>query len=357
MELTKNQRKFNVENIKTRGWFLLAIPLLVFLSACNNNAEFEITIQEQNERITELERQLEEQEQLNFEQQAKIEFLTYKPEWQEIITQDLIENISEILIEAQMCQAHIMLPSEVPSISPHGEPDISFGVYGNVVVRVGGGHWTRQSHALLRWQVNPEARRGLTAFWESDIHWDRVQSIDWEVIGCFSIGGEIELAQLEETNALLQPLGSRLERLPSGYFQVTDAIQLGIARRTDGNAFEGYFNLDSFNFYHKEYTSGPYGTTVILIPNVEINDFRFFDISVAQSIGENYQVHFVAGVTSTALDTLSPEEPFVVTFRNRGSFPSFAFSFTDDHGTTRYFSLGEDLQDGGFIVGELVLID
>ena len=65
----------------------------------------------------------------------------------------------------------------------------------------------------------------------------------------------------------------------------------------------------------------------------------------------------VAGATLDLFGSLSPETPFVVTFRNRGSFPSYAFSFQDDHGVTRYFSLGEDMQDGGFIVGELVLGD
>jgi len=172
---------------------MIFIMLLLLLTACNNSTELESTIESQNARIAELEVLLEEQGVLNSEQQAEIEILTYRPEWQRVVVQDLIENISDILVEAQLCQAHIMLPSEIPTISPFTESNIMFGRNGNVVVEVGGGHQTRLSHALLRWEVN-EAFMLLP---EPLIDWELVEYIRWEAIACFSIGGELGLAEIQ----------------------------------------------------------------------------------------------------------------------------------------------------------------
>ena len=100
-------------------------------------------------------------------------------------------------------------------------------------------------------------------------------------------------------------------------------------------------------------------TTAILVPSVEINDFRFLRIEVAYSVGENNEAHFVAGDVLFSFEILSPEVPFVVTYIDRGSFPSYAISFADEFGLIRYFVLGSESQNesGSFVFRELVPVE
>jgi len=164
-----------------------------------------------------------------------------------------------------------------------------------------------------------------------------------------------------EFNELFQLADTRLERLPTGFFQVTDNIQLGIALRTEGDEFEDYFNLSSFASYIKkdsaQHDEG--ATTAILVPSVEINNFRLLSIGFAYSFDENGNALSFIGDDITSFDTLSPDKPFVITYRDIGSHPSYAISFTDENGLIRYFVLGSVSQtgDGTFFFRELIPVN
>ena len=63
---------------------------------------------------------------------------------------------------------------------------------------------------------------------------------------------ELDWQPVLEIEGIFHASDSRLERLPTGFFQVTDDIQLGIALHTGGDEFGDYFDLSSFTSYIKK---------------------------------------------------------------------------------------------------------
>ena len=135
------------------------------------------------------------------------------------------------LCEFKLCNANTVV-SQDRAVIWGGNPEILFGLDGNVIFRIGGGHWTRASHVLLCWRVNPEALHGLSMRYEWEIDWNRIGYISWEVIACFLIGGDL---QIIDDIKRFQLADNRFERIPTGFFKVTDEIELGVALRTNGD--------------------------------------------------------------------------------------------------------------------------
>ena len=71
----------------------------------------------------------------------------------------------------------------------------------------------------------------------------------------------------------------------------------------------------------------------------------------ASGADENYNIIFDID-ERYALDALTPENPLLVKMTFFGDLPSYGFSFDDETGKTRYFSISLSGYDGSIIVNE-----
>ena len=158
---------------------IIIFGLLLILSGCENISELEEIISYQNNRIVELEEQLENQIQLNVSNQNEIELLnqeiemyqTHVPEWQTILADDLMENVKEITIEFLGGDPQIDNKNDI--LFPTGGPRTR----GYIVARLA--PMRPATYVILSYQVVNEEGEFVsphTINWENSV-------INWELVG------------------------------------------------------------------------------------------------------------------------------------------------------------------------------
>lgn len=126
-------------------------------------------------------------------------------------------------------------------------------------------------------------------------------------------------------------------------------VQPGIS--TPGNSIEidfapeeYYLNPENYEVYHFEGLE--YGSDIILIPNTEIHDFKFFLLDV------EYQLSNVEYKISEILYTsndISLDKPFVTRIYIAGpGGPYYGVSFLDEYGNQYSYVIYESGEDGSF---------
>jgi len=109
------------------------------------------------------------------------------------------------------------------------------------------GGWGEFYDMELNWITDDE----LHVYFRDEIMVFVSENGQWEPITLYD--GVLEENEVTdyEVDEFFQLSNNRLERSSTDFFQTTDDIQLGIARRTNSDEFGDYFNLNSFDSYIK----------------------------------------------------------------------------------------------------------
>lgn len=109
--------------------------------------------------------------------------------------------------------------------------------------------------------------------------------------------------------------------------------------------------LKGYTDYH-EFVADTTEHQVQLLISTEkrVENFKFLGL-FASGADENYNIIFDID-ERYALDALTPEKPLLVKMTFFGDLPSYGFSFDDETGKTRYFSISLSGYDGSIIVNE-----
>jgi len=119
----------------------------------------------------------------------------------------------------------------------------------------------------------------------------------------------------------------------------------------DLEPFFDLIDLGQFESFHEfvEFDEEMH-SRIVFTTEATVRNFRFIEISY------NFDTDPYETIVSNvlySLEELSPETPFVVTWRQWGIFPHRGISFVDENGTTRYFSIDMSTESGSLMFTEI----
>ena len=106
-------------------------------------------------------------------------------------------------------------------------------------------------------------------------------------------------------------------------------VVIGITLATD----ESLASYDSFAEFLDFTREAPLFKQIIIVPNMPLYDFRWFEV------GQGVDDFYFYNIDIHKVGEISPEQPFLVSWHPRGTFPHRGISFVDYNGVTRFFSL------------------
>jgi hypothetical protein len=108
------------------------------------------------------------------------------------------------------------------------------------------------------------------------------------------------------------------------------------------NSFESYESYDDLSDTH--YGDG--AQRIFITTNIAVKDFSYIHVGFDND-GRVRPIEVLF-----TLDELLPDKPFVVNWTEVGSLPQRGFSFVDENGVTRYFTISQSGYDGALIISE-----
>lgn len=125
--------------------------------------------------------------------------------------------------------------------------------------------------------------------------------------------------------------------------ELAEEVHLTVELATD----ENLSTYDSFTEFI-EFDDEGY-QKIIITTNIAVEDFKFIEIGFEE---KDSDIIFLESEVLYYLEELTPEEPFLVTWMEWGSFPHRGISFIDETGATRHFYLGMSGEDGSLYLAE-----
>lgn len=99
-----------------------------------------------------------------------------------------------------------------------------------------------------------------------------------------------------------------------------------------------------------EHATGDWTVGVLYIATEPIEDMSILDIEFVDCDDEGNETYNITG--ETKYGTIAPEMPISVMIEMVGDIPNNGFSFKDNTGKTRYFSISESGKDGSIVINE-----
>ena len=100
-------------------------------------------------------------------------------------------------------------------------------------------------------------------------------------------------------------------------------------------------------------TDSEYAQLIYIRTNIGVSDFKYIDITLDDPSIDPFDYYPSRMLREIyAMGELAPERPFAVAWVDVGLMPTRGFSFVDDKGATRYFSISSSGYDGSLLLIE-----